>query len=72
MYYILKETTDYGDNVPGGSYLFESKPTGRTGQVVGYVNHVTDVCKFFNKPLTIDMRGRTFKRVGLAEIPKDL
>ena len=68
MYYILKETTDYGDNIPGGCYFFESKPTTKSPQAIGYVNHVTDAFKKFSKPITIDMRGRTFKRVGLGVV----
>jgi hypothetical protein len=68
MYHILKETTDYGDNILGGCYFFESKPTGRTAQAVGFIGPKSDTFKRFKTPLTIDMRGRTFKQVGV--VPK--
>ena len=65
-YYLMRETTDYGDKIPGGVYLFASKPTTRVAKAYGFISHVTDECKLFVKPLDIDMKARTFVRVGVA------
>jgi hypothetical protein len=63
MYYILKETTDYGDDIRGGYYLFESKPTTKQANAVGFIPYGRDDCKMFKKPLTIDLRHRTFEHI---------
>jgi hypothetical protein len=70
MYYILKETTVYEDGTLGGCYFFNDKPKGRTAQMVGYIGPKTDALKLFKAPITIDMRGRTFKQVGTNVVPE--
>jgi len=59
----LQETTKWEVPVSNGIYVFETKPTGRTGKAIGFIakNHTEP--KWFNKPLTIDFKFRTFEVV---------
>ena len=63
---IMQETTEW----PEGSgdcnhiYIFEDHRAGRrSARDVAYVPHGTDPVQKFNKPLDIDLRGRTFVAV---------
>jgi hypothetical protein len=65
MYRLLRETTKWADG--SGSnfiYAFEEKPGKRLGNAIGYINHLSDEFKTFSKPMTIDMKGRTFVEVS--------
>jgi hypothetical protein len=64
MYTLLRETTKWADG--SGSnfiYAFEGKPNKRLGNAVGYINHLSDEFRTFSKPMTIDMKDRTFVEV---------
>jgi hypothetical protein len=62
-YHLLKEVTDYGDNIKGGIYIFDTKPKGRTMQVIGYIGPKTDEVKWFTNGLKIDTKGRQFVQI---------
>lgn len=65
MFTLLRETTKWADG--SGSnfiYAFVDKPGKQSGNAVGYINHLSDEFRTFSKPMTIDMKGRTFVEVG--------
>jgi len=66
MYTLMRETTKWTDTDANtnGTYVFESKPKGKIGKLVGYISRLSDEVKWFKEPLTIDIRGRTFVEVG--------
>jgi len=66
MYTLMRETTTWSDTDANtnGTYVFESKPQGKIGKLVGYISRLTDEVKWFKEPLTIDIRGRSFVEVG--------
>jgi hypothetical protein len=70
MTYLAQETTDYGDNIKGGVYIFESKPKTKVASIIGYIAPKQDAVMWYKNPLSIDMRKRTFKQVGL--MPRSL
>jgi len=64
-YCLMKETTNWhpyaGSN---GIYVFEDKPTNkRVNKALGYIAPNNDDVKWFNTPLGIDFKGRTFIQV---------
>ena len=60
---MMREVTDYGDNIKGGIYICEEKPKGRVWVIKGYLNHITDEVKWFTNALKIDTKGRQFTKV---------
>jgi hypothetical protein len=65
MYTLLKETTIWSDSrMHNHVYVFEDKPKGRQGKAIGFINHLSDEVKYFNKPLSMDFKDRTFVEVG--------
>ena len=66
MYILLRETTIWTDTDANtnGTYVFEKRPKGRIGNVIGYISRLTDEVKWFKAPLSIYMRGRSFVEVG--------
>ena len=65
MYTLLRETTKWADgNTSNFVYAFDGKPSKRLGNAVGYINHLSDEFRKFSKPLTIDMKNRTFVEVS--------
>jgi hypothetical protein len=61
---VYQETTAWpeGDNA-NHIYVLKAKPTGRTVDAVAYVPRGSDRVQKFKRPITIDLRGRTFKPV---------
>ena len=59
----LRETTEWEVPVSNGTYIFESKPTGRTAKAIGFIAKGATEPKMFSKPLTIDFKFRTFEVV---------
>jgi hypothetical protein len=60
IYFYLKETTKWKDNVPNHTYIFSDK---KSIKVLGYIKEGTDEVITFKKALTFNKRYRTFKEV---------
>jgi len=61
-HYIYLETTQWQE--PGQAnhvYVFLEQPKNRTAKCLGYIRAGTEKLFKFNKPYTIDLRGRTFE-----------
>jgi len=57
--YLLKETTNWGDNnISNHTYIMEKKGASK---IIGYVRQGETEPHFFNKPLTFTKSRRTFK-----------
>jgi hypothetical protein len=56
---IFRETTKWPDSTVNHIYLL----TDNKEAMVGYIRQGTKSVKMFNKPIRIDMRGRTFVEV---------
>jgi hypothetical protein len=61
---VYQETTAWpeGDNA-NHIYVLKAKPTGRTVEAVAYVPRGSDRVQKFRKPITLDLKGRTFRPV---------
>jgi hypothetical protein len=61
---VYQETTAWpeGDSA-NHIYVLKAKPTGRTVEAVAYVPRGSDRVQKFSKPLTLDLKGRTFQPV---------
>ena len=61
---VYQETTVWpeGDNA-NHIYVLKAKPTGRTVEAVAYVPHGSNRVQKFRKPITLDLKGRTFRPV---------
>ena len=62
---IMQETTEWADssNDANHIYVFKSKPAGRSAEAVAYVPRGKNQVIKFRTPLTLDLKGRTFKAV---------
>ena len=56
---ILEETTRW--DAPNHIYIFKSKPGARSAEAVAYLPHGSSRVFKFKKPITLDLKGRTFK-----------
>jgi len=56
--YLLKETTNWGDNTPNHTYIMEKKGASK---IIGYIKQGQTEPHFFDKPLTFTKSRRTFK-----------
>jgi hypothetical protein len=56
--YLLKETTNWGDNTPNHTYIMEKKGASK---IIGYIKQGQNEPHFFDKPLTFTKSRRTFK-----------
>lgn len=61
--YIFQETTKWAEACPNHVYVFDAKPTGRTAKCVAYVPYGSNRVQKFRKPLTLDLKGRTFEEL---------
>ena len=62
---IMLETTAWeGPAGPNHIYVFdEYKGTDRTAKAIAYSAFGTEPVRRFSKPLVLDLKGRTFKKV---------
>jgi hypothetical protein len=61
---VLQETTEWPEGQAGNHiYIFKTKPAGRTGDAIAYIPAGRDQVQKFSRPLTLDLRGRTFEEV---------
>ncbi len=61
-YHIYLETTEWDEpNQPNHVYVFLEQPKNRTAKCMGYVRAGTKELFKFNKPYTLDLKGRTFE-----------
>jgi hypothetical protein len=58
---ILEETTRW--DAPNHIYIFKSKPGARSADALAYIPHGSDRVIKFRKPITLDLKGRTFRPV---------
>jgi hypothetical protein len=58
---ILEETTRW--DAPNHIYIFKSKPGARSADALAYIPHGSDRVVKFRKPITLDLKGRTFRPV---------
>jgi len=64
-HYIFQETTQWADSMDANHvYVFLDKPTSRTAKAMGYVRAGTKELQRFSKPMTLDLKGRTFKELA--------
>jgi hypothetical protein len=62
--HIYIETTVWTDGSDANHiYIFADRPSGRTAKAVAYVPAGTDQVKRLRTPLTLDLKGRTFKEL---------
>ena len=61
--YIYRETTRWDGNFPNHVYVFTEKPKGRAAKCIAYVKAGTKEVIKFNKPMDMDLRGRTFEEL---------
>ncbi len=54
---VLKETTEWANNVQNGTYVLQS------GRLVAYVNPMTGQFEIFSKSLNFDKNYRSFEHV---------
>jgi hypothetical protein len=57
---IMLETTVWTDGGANHVYIFKDKPAGRSATAIAYVPAGTKLLKKFKKPLTLDLKGRSF------------
>ena len=57
----LQETTRW--DAPNHIYIFKSKPGERSASAIAYVPVGSDRVIKFRKPITLDLKGRTFQPV---------
>ena len=62
-YKILRETTVWESNPPPNNIYVFTSTTGRTGECIGYVREGEEKVLRFKKPITLDLRNRTFETV---------
>jgi len=61
---ILQETTRWTDSQGANHiYIFKSKPGERSASAIAYVAAGSDRVVKFRKPITLDLKVRTFKPV---------
>ena len=61
---ILQETTEWDGGQTGNHiYIFETKPTGRTGDAIAFIPQGQTKVQKFKRPYKLDLRGRTFEQV---------
>jgi hypothetical protein len=61
-YFIYVETTEWQELTQANHvYVFLEAPKNRTAKAVGYVRAGTKKVEFWKKPLTLDLKGRTFE-----------
>lgn len=61
---IMEETTEWSEaTAVNHVYVFKSKPTGRTAEAIAYIPFGETKVHKFKKPLTLDLKGRTFREV---------
>jgi hypothetical protein len=58
---ILEETTRW--DAPNHIYIFKSKPGARSAEALAYIPYGSDRVIKFRKPITLDLKGRTFRPV---------
>ena len=58
---ILQETTRW--DAPNHIYIFNAKPGERSASAIAYVPVGSSRVFKFKKPITLDLKGRTFKPV---------
>ena len=59
--YIYVETTVWQEPTQANHvYVFSEKPTSRTAKAIAYVRAGTKDLYRFKKPMTLDLKGRTF------------
>ena len=58
---ILEETTRWA--APNHIYIFKSKPGARSAEALAYIPYGSDRVIKFRKPITLDLKGRTFRPV---------
>ena len=58
---ILEETTRW--DAPNHIYIFKSRPGARSAEALAYIPHGSDRVIKFRKPITLDLKGRTFRPV---------
>ena len=58
---ILEETTRW--DAPNHIYIFKSRPGARSADALAYIPAGSDRVVKFRKPITLDLKGRTFKPV---------
>ena len=60
--YIYVETTQWQEATQANHvYVFSEKPTSRTAKAIAYVRAGTKELYRFKKPMTLDLKGRTFE-----------
>jgi hypothetical protein len=62
-YNIQQETTVWDTTAPNHIYVFDGPLTGRTAKAVAYCAFGTEPVQRFSKPMVLDLKGRTFKKV---------
>ena len=61
---IYVETTVWQESTqPNHVYIFKGTPEGRSATAVAYVPRGTDKVIKFRKPIKLDLKGRTFRKV---------
>jgi hypothetical protein len=58
---ILEETTRW--DAPNHIYIFKNRPGSRTAEALAYIPAGSDRVVKFRKPITLDLKGRTFRPV---------
>jgi hypothetical protein len=58
---ILEETTRW--DAPNHIYIFKSRPGARSAEALAYIPVGSDRVVKFRKPITLDLKGRTFRPV---------
>ena len=62
--HIYLETTEWTDSSGANHiYVFTDRPSGRTAKIVAYVPAGKDRVQKLRTPMTIDLKGRTFKEL---------
>ena len=60
----LQETTLWADGQGANHiYIFKSKPGERSASAIAYVPQGSNLVQKFKKPITLDLKGRTFEEV---------
>ena len=62
-YNIQQETTVWDSPSVNHIYVFDGPFTGRTAKAVAYSPFGTGAVQRFKKPMVLDLKGRTFKKV---------
>lgn len=65
MLFIYKEITQWDSNkIHNHVYVFEDKPGKRSANALGYIKQGLEEVFWFAKPLSMDLKNRTFIKVG--------